>query len=81
MNLSISFLKANFTSLDKTCCPFRPYLLCSKMVKPGHYSVIRWHIMPVLLTYHVAQKFCGSFIFCGLREFLRFKMTKTSAWN
>jgi len=30
--------------------PFRPYLLCSKPVKPGHYSVLPSHILRVLLT-------------------------------
>ena len=29
--------------------PFRPYLLCSKPVKPGHYSVLPSHILRVLL--------------------------------
>ena len=39
--LTISFI-------DKL--PFRPYLLCSKPVKPGHYSVLPSHILRVLLT-------------------------------
>ena len=30
--------------------PFRQYLLCSKPVKPGHYSVLPSHILRVLLT-------------------------------
>ena len=30
--------------------PFRPYLLCSKPVKPGHYSVLTSDILRVLLT-------------------------------
>ena len=30
--------------------PFRPYLLCSKPVKPGHNSVLPSHILRVLLT-------------------------------
>ena len=30
--------------------PFRPYLLCSKPVKPGHYSVLPSHILCVLLA-------------------------------
>ena len=30
--------------------PFRPYLLCSKPVKAGHYSVLPSHILRVLLT-------------------------------
>ena len=29
---------------------FRPCLLCSKPVKPGHYSVLPSHILCVLLT-------------------------------
>ena len=29
---------------------FRPYLLCSKPVKPGHNRAIRAHILRVLLT-------------------------------
>ena len=34
------------------CCSaqFRPYLLCSKPVKPGHYKALRAHILRVLLT-------------------------------
>ena len=31
-------------------CLFRPYSLCCKPVKPGHYSVLRSHILRVLLT-------------------------------
>ena len=30
--------------------PFRPYLLCTKPVKPGHNSVLPSHILRVLLT-------------------------------
>ena len=30
--------------------PFRPYLLCSKPVKLGQYSVLPSHILHVLLT-------------------------------
>ena len=30
--------------------PFRPYFLCSKPVKPGHYSVLPSHILRVFLT-------------------------------
>ena len=30
--------------------PFGLYLLCSKLVKPGHYSVLPSHILRVLLT-------------------------------
>ena len=30
--------------------PFRPYLLCSKPIKPGHNSVLPSHILRVLLT-------------------------------
>ena len=30
--------------------PFRPYLLCSKPVNAGHYSVLPSHILRVLLT-------------------------------
>ena len=30
--------------------PFRPYLLYSKPVKPGHYSVLPSYILRILLT-------------------------------
>ena len=33
--------------------PFRPYLLCSKLVKPGHYNVLPSHILRFLLTKYV----------------------------
>ena len=47
LRLCIS-LKTIFFVIEKL--PFRPYLLCSKPVKPGHYSVIPSHILSVLLT-------------------------------
>ena len=38
----------NISFIEKL--PFRPYLLCSKPVKPGHYSVLPSHILRVLLS-------------------------------
>ena len=52
------------------CCSaqFRPYLFCSKPVKPGHYRAFRSHILRVLLT-KIGKKWRNSGIIKLLRCF------------
>ena len=45
---------------------FRPYLLCSKPVKPEHYSVLPSHILRVLLTKYGKLKWCNSGIIMAI---------------
>ena len=45
---------------------FRPYLLCSKPVKPGHYSVLPSHILRVLLTKYGKLKWRNSGIIMAI---------------
>ena len=40
--------------------PFRPYLLCSKPVKPGHYSVLPSHINFCAFSWPNMVKWCNS---------------------
>ena len=46
--LRLCIVSKNNSFIEKL--PFGPYLLISKSVKPGHYSVLPSHILRVLLT-------------------------------